>query len=132
MVLDKFVVGIKPRIFDKMCEEDETLTLEQALRKALIMESKIATKTVSSTDAAEGVNFMRRSKKGSTSSSQQQDSNSSKKKPCKHCGWRNHASTACVACYGVSTQQYTLQVNIQGIEVDAACDTGCALQSHPW
>ncbi|KAM8707593.1 hypothetical protein ACLKA7_014684 [Drosophila subpalustris] len=77
-----------------MCGEDETLTLEQALRKALIMESKIATKTVSSTDAAEGINFMRRSKKGSTSSSQQQDSNSSKKKPCKYCGWRNHASTA--------------------------------------
>ncbi|KAL7723816.1 hypothetical protein ACLKA6_016278 [Drosophila palustris] len=110
MALDKFVVGLQPRIFDKMCEEDETLTLEQALRKALIMESKIATKTVSSTDAAEGVNFMRRSKKGSTSSSQQQDSNSSKKKPCKHCGWRNHASTAyyCMPIEHTKTPFHTL------------------------
>lgn len=44
MLLDQFIIGLPPTLFEKLCEEDETITLERALRKTLIMESKMAKK----------------------------------------------------------------------------------------
>ncbi|XP_055306888.1 uncharacterized protein K02A2.6-like, partial [Sitodiplosis mosellana] len=41
IVLDKFVVELPSKIFEKLCEEDETLTLQTALKKAMMKETKI-------------------------------------------------------------------------------------------
>ncbi|XP_037822568.1 uncharacterized protein LOC119611148 [Lucilia sericata] len=40
-VLDRFIMGINNKIFERLCEEDEKITIEDALRKALIMEMNI-------------------------------------------------------------------------------------------
>ncbi|RYX83067.1 hypothetical protein EON73_04015 [bacterium] len=42
MVKDKFITQLPDEIFTRLCEEDETLTLTNALKKALILETKFA------------------------------------------------------------------------------------------
>lgn len=42
-VLNQFIMGLPERMFEKICEEDETITSETALRKALIWETKYST-----------------------------------------------------------------------------------------
>lgn len=62
-VLDQFIIGLPSEIFERLCEEDEKLTLSEALKKALIMETKRNTKTVMKTEIKEeGVNFVKRGK----------------------------------------------------------------------
>uniref|UniRef100_A0A1I8NUH0 CCHC-type domain-containing protein n=1 Tax=Stomoxys calcitrans TaxID=35570 RepID=A0A1I8NUH0_STOCA len=55
MVLDQFVIGLPTKLFEKLCEEDETITVEHALRKALIMESKLA----SDSSCDNNINFVK-------------------------------------------------------------------------
>ncbi|XP_059223944.1 uncharacterized protein K02A2.6-like [Stomoxys calcitrans] len=55
MVLDQFVIGLPTKLFEKLCEEDETITIEHALRKALIMESKLA----SDSSCDNNINFVK-------------------------------------------------------------------------
>lgn len=38
-VLNQFVMGLTDRLFERMCEEDEKITIETAVRKALIWET---------------------------------------------------------------------------------------------
>lgn len=38
-------MGLPEAIFERLCEEDEKLTLNEAYRKALIMETKINNRT---------------------------------------------------------------------------------------
>jgi len=49
----QFIVGLPDKIYERLCEEDETITMDQALRKALIAETKIAAK-------ASEVNYVKR------------------------------------------------------------------------
>lgn len=41
-VLNKFVTGSTGKLFEKLCEDDERLTLEEALKKAMIFETKMS------------------------------------------------------------------------------------------
>ncbi|XP_055306535.1 uncharacterized protein K02A2.6-like, partial [Sitodiplosis mosellana] len=63
IVLDKFVVELPSKIFEKLCEEDETLTLQTALKKAMMKETKIQQSQNSSVD----VNFIEARGKQSSS-----------------------------------------------------------------
>lgn len=40
-MLDRFIMEINNKIFERLCEEDEKITIDKALRKALIMEMKL-------------------------------------------------------------------------------------------
>lgn len=55
-VRDRFIVGlsIEEKIFEKLCEEDQNLSLADALRKALVHETKLKSKA-----ASHEVNFIR-------------------------------------------------------------------------
>lgn len=97
-VRDRFVVGMASdeKIFDKLCEEDQNLTTNDALRKALIQETKIKAK------ADSNVNFIRKSAgtanskvNGNRYNNSNKGSSDTKKKMCKHCGWKTHESASC-------------------------------------
>lgn len=103
-VLNKFVTGLEGRIFEKLCEEDEGLNLEGALRKALTMEAKLYAQRGES----EGVNYVQKryakTKKNNNNNSNKGNGNkvngyenngNQAKKKCSHCGWKNHASEKC-------------------------------------
>ena len=44
-ILNQFVMGLPDKIFEQMCKEDERLTVGEALRKAMIFETKLAAKS---------------------------------------------------------------------------------------
>lgn len=103
-VLDKFVVGLPDRIFERFCEETETLTLANALRKAMIFETKF----LSQADALDSsVNFVKGNsygsnnkksnwkKSGKKNNGSGNNNNNGAKKTCSHCDWRNHDSNSC-------------------------------------
>ena len=46
-VLNQFIMGLPNFIFKRLCEEDESLTIQMALRKAMIMETKNINKQTS-------------------------------------------------------------------------------------
>lgn len=98
-VRDKFIVGLsmEEKMFEKLCEEDEKLTLADALKKALIHESKLKGKTMS-----QEVNFIRgkvkhdkRTPANNGTSNSKGNGGQSKREDCKHCGWRSHKSSMC-------------------------------------
>ncbi|XP_017472497.1 PREDICTED: uncharacterized protein LOC108363609 [Rhagoletis zephyria] len=119
-VLDQFIMGLPEGIFERLCEEDAHLTLETALRKALIMESKQTSKVNHAEES--NVNYIKRSASnkhirssggdGGTSAERPKGSNDRNKKgtcnnkktshvdrgyrkACSHCGWRNLDSYQC-------------------------------------
>lgn len=104
MILDTFVTGLPDKIYEKLCEEDQTLTSANALKKALLMETKFATRK---DDYAANVNYMKKhgktawSKKGNNNNNTDDGSkgnnnnNNKKQNTCKHCGWRTHDSSEC-------------------------------------
>lgn len=87
IVMDKFIVELPTRIFEKLCEEDEKLTLSDALKKAILRESKIINGKPSE------VNFVKQPTKGNRSSNN--NKKKKKKNACSHCGWTNHVSDSC-------------------------------------
>lgn len=103
-ILDKFVMELPDKLFDKMCEENESLTPNDALKKALIWEVKYTKKA---TDTAESsVNFIKA--RGNTNPRQanknvetknnnnnNRNEKRDKRNTCSHCGWRNHSSDSC-------------------------------------
>lgn len=100
IVLDKFIVELPQKIFERLCEETENLSLNDAFRKALIFESKFS---VQSTIPSE-VNFVqqrgnkynnKKQKNYGTSKSNNNNNNDKKRTPCGHCGWKNHNSNEC-------------------------------------
>lgn len=97
VVLDKFVCGLPGIIFERLCEEDEKLTAANALKKALIVESKL---TVKAKGTECEVNFVKKHRTKKSYNNKSKENNTThgdqkKKKDCKHCGWRNHASESC-------------------------------------
>ncbi|EDX15290.1 GD17991 [Drosophila simulans] len=55
-VLNQFIMSLPSAMFERLCEENEHLSLSDALRKAMIMETKITAKR-----AEENVNYVHRS-----------------------------------------------------------------------
>ncbi|XP_036334008.1 uncharacterized protein LOC118744789 isoform X2 [Rhagoletis pomonella] len=97
IILHKFVVELPGKIFEKICEEDEKLTLSKALQKALIRETKLAQ---SSNDIE--VNYIKqrgkfnnKNYKSNAVRSNNNNSKASKVSKCTHCGWKNHQSNTC-------------------------------------
>lgn len=101
-VLDKFVIGLPEKIFSRLCEETDDLTLANAFKKALILETKYAAKKHAESDDL-GVNYLkgqhkgkhRKSACGSSGSGQHSNNNYSSKTACSHCGWKTHTSDFC-------------------------------------
>ncbi|XP_030382764.1 uncharacterized protein LOC115630372 [Scaptodrosophila lebanonensis] len=124
-VLNQFVMSLPNAIFERMCEEDERLSLSDALRKAMIMETKDFAKRT-----GENISYVNRSSanqrkkrncnnrnngsydtgsfkgngrshgmnfKSSSSDGSDGDAGRGKKqqKFCVHCGWKNHRSEEC-------------------------------------
>lgn len=94
-VRDRFILGMAndEKLFEKFCEENNTMTVAKALNKALIHEVKVKGKSMSTE-----VNFVRG--KGSNNNYKQSQANrpngnQSKKDACKHCGWKSHKSSKC-------------------------------------
>lgn len=109
MILDHFIIGLPAPIFERLCEEDESLTLEQARKKAMIMETKLCNKTtreeinVNYVHQSErqskiynGQNAVGMSRRRSSSNSGNSHHNVGRSKTaCAHCGWRNHEAANC-------------------------------------
>ena len=85
-VLNQFVCGLSGSIFDRLCEEDETLTMTNALKKAMAFETRERARISSE------VNYLH-----SRQSHQRTNGTNSgqSKKRCSHCGWHTHRSEAC-------------------------------------
>lgn len=121
MILDQFIIGLPSKMFERLCEEDETISIQSALRKALIMESKLTDETSYQTNVnfikhkSNNKNFNKQNKsngisksvskgdrgeecsasKQSNSGRDNSSSGSKNRTQCKHCGWKNHSSNNC-------------------------------------
>lgn len=105
IVKDKFIMELPPKIFEKLCEEDESLTLISAYKKAMIRETKIG----QSTTSIEEVNYVKPHGRSNNNNKSPRHNNNnrgngkSNEKPhgsagnpkCSHCGWKNHTSSNC-------------------------------------
>ncbi|XP_053960618.1 uncharacterized protein LOC128864883 [Anastrepha ludens] len=124
-VLNQFVMGLPNFIFERLCEEDENLTIQSALRKAMILETKCIIKGGKEETAVNFVKKQKHQKQNNSSSDNRGNGGNSnrgkwgssnrgsgdggsnrdggrdnrgdgeRKFPCSHCGWRNHASQSC-------------------------------------
>lgn len=93
-VVNKFISGLgKGRIFERLCEEDETITMERALKIAIIAETKYTARSKTSDESE--VNYIHKQKSNNNSKSDKSKHVEENKVPCKHCGWKNHKSDAC-------------------------------------
>lgn len=94
-VLNKFVCGLSGKLFERLCEEDEKLTIKDALKKALIAETKIRAKEGNDS----GVNFVRQKgrvkRSGANGTVSGANGEPVSKKRCTHCGWGTHQSDSC-------------------------------------
>lgn len=99
-------MSLPPKIFDSLCEEDESLTLANALKKAMLKETKINQSHASDESEVMYVKSHGRQQhgKGARGNNNSKSSNSNtksngngnqKKAACIHCGWKNHASGSC-------------------------------------
>lgn len=94
-VRDRFIMGTvnEEKLFDKLCEGDDTMSLEAALRKALLHETSVKAKSMSN-----NVNFVRNGAHRNTpspSNGHTNNSNNGQRTPCKHCGWKTHQPSSC-------------------------------------
>lgn len=109
-VLDRFIMGINNKIFERLCEEDEKITIDEALRKALIMEMKLLAKEDDSHNMqvfnVKGGKYRNKNynNQNKTVKPNKYEGRYEKKQPnnqkktnnaCSHCGWRNHNSNEC-------------------------------------
>lgn len=97
-VVDKFVCGMTGKIFERLCEEDEKLEPNDALKKAITIEAKIGAKLKTRDDSESEVNFIRNRKSNNnnySNSTLHGNSTNTEKKACTHCGWKNHSSNFC-------------------------------------
>jgi len=114
-ILDRFIVGLPENIFEKFFEEDETLALEKALQKALILETKVKNDKTNYKNSHVNIihrhqggakkyrnnaklnnsynsgNFKRESNKHSNYT----ETTTNQSIKCKHCGWKNRTSKEC-------------------------------------
>lgn len=97
-VIDKFVVELPTKIFEKICEEKETLTIDEAFKKALLHEHKIATKTnveVNYVNSRPKNNNNRSRRKKHNNNKNAANGNHQKRTACTRCGWKNHEPKDC-------------------------------------
>ncbi|XP_017468657.1 PREDICTED: uncharacterized protein K02A2.6-like, partial [Rhagoletis zephyria] len=112
-VLNKFVTGCDGKVFERLCEEEEDLTLEKALKKAMATETKYNTQQTQRESEVNNVSHRKREyKKGSaqasssnnnrnvtkdedTGAKKTSEKNNKAKKKCSHCGWKTHANEKC-------------------------------------
>ncbi|XP_055302926.1 uncharacterized protein K02A2.6-like [Sitodiplosis mosellana] len=124
IVLDKFVVELPSKIFEKLCEEDETLTLQTALKKAMMKETKIQQSQNSSVD----VNFIKARGKQQKRQQQQQSQEELRIEPC-------DVTNYDYPIYSIEgseeNDRYELTVLVDGVRLTVECDTGapCSLIS---
>lgn len=71
--LDKFVCELPPKIFDKLCEEDEKLSLSDALKKAMLRETKL--NQMNGTATCSEINFVRHKGQSKVKSSKSNNNN---------------------------------------------------------
>lgn len=101
VVKDKFIMGLPQKIFDSLCENDESLTLADALKKAMLKETKINQshandeQEVMYVKSHGGKQHGKSMGNNNNSSSSKSNGNGNQKKACAHCGWKNHASNTC-------------------------------------
>lgn len=101
VLLDKFIMGLDGRPFDRLCEEDhKTLTLAKALELASKWEvQSSSTKNVnavkSSGSTHGGAKFSHQHNHNQPSSSKQGRTGNADQPRCKHCGYKNHKSEHC-------------------------------------
>lgn len=83
-VTDRFICGLRGKIFERLCEEDE-ITLTVAFKKATIAETRLANRKETESDE---VNFVQRHKtKYNNKSKEAKGQASAKAKQlCEHCG----------------------------------------------
>lgn len=117
-VLNQFVMGLPSQIFERLCEEDENLRIQMALRKAMIMETKMVSRAAEAEHSS--VNYLNKQKfvkknfanangagnkisgnrsnaggSGRGNGSRDNKAENDRRPVCSHCGWRNHKSQAC-------------------------------------
>ncbi|XP_075157627.1 uncharacterized protein LOC142230892 [Haematobia irritans] len=112
MILATFVIGLPKEIFERLCEEDENLKLDQALKKAMIIETKLTKRMKTEDFSVDYINHraasMSKKKNngfsGGNGSYNKRSYNSNinggsgrshHQGRCKHCGWGNHEETNC-------------------------------------
>lgn len=105
IVLDKFVVSLDGRLFDRVCEEDhKTLTLTRALELSSKWEIQKQAKSGDVNAIRSGSFGARGNYSGKQSHQKQQpsgnfrggsDNSAETRVRCKHCGYKNHASEQC-------------------------------------
>lgn len=101
-VLNKFICGMEGKLFERLCELDETVTLPDAVKKAIILEMKYAKQTASEVNFVRGKSTKARANSNNNNSSNRTSKSgynnnvgSAKRKPCACCGWKNHQSDNC-------------------------------------
>ena len=90
VILNKFICGMNGRIFEKLCEKDEKLTLDQAFKKALVVESKIPVVNAQAALIKGDVLYVKQKQSYGTN-----NKTKVKKQSCTHCGWKNQKSICC-------------------------------------
>lgn len=85
--LNQFVLGSRQPIFERLCDETETMSCEQALRKAMVVESRVATKSCHLNESS--VNYVKNNNKPNKKSNRNMNDRSGRSL-CSHCGWKNH------------------------------------------
>lgn len=112
-VLNQFVTGCSGKLFEKLCEEDERLTLDDAFKKAMIFEAKNCSQQQQqranmATGSGEHVQFVSKKRGKRRGGNQQKKSNNnietdginsnhnngSQSSRCSHCGFA-HAEKDC-------------------------------------
>ncbi|XP_055307289.1 uncharacterized protein K02A2.6-like [Sitodiplosis mosellana] len=97
-VVDKFVCELPPRIFEKLCEEDGKLSSSDALKKAMLRETKLNQQN-GATAWSNEVDYVKPRGGGHKQKTPKNNNNSNGTKAnngkCTHCGRKNHASNQC-------------------------------------
>ncbi|XP_055307420.1 uncharacterized protein LOC129571627 [Sitodiplosis mosellana] len=100
MVKDKFITQLPEKIFTRLCEEDEKLTLANAFKKSLILETKFALRKEGTDSDVNLVRLPRANQNQRNRNSSNNNNNSSKqphgkKTACTRCGWKTHEANNC-------------------------------------
>lgn len=96
VVKDKFIMELPPKIFEKLCEEDENLQLNDAFKKALLRETKINRAQLGDESEVNYVkshghrnNNVRNNNNNYSKGNSKSNGNGNQKQACGHCGWKN-------------------------------------------
>ncbi|KAJ6634613.1 hypothetical protein Bhyg_13188 [Pseudolycoriella hygida] len=127
MVMDKFITQLPEKIFMKLCEEDEKLTLPVALKKALIFETKFAMRTgvtdleVNLVRSQRGALYHKSNNNNNNRNNNNANSNNrnnrngkqlhGKKIPCTRCGWRTHEAKSCPYKEATYSQEFPIVID---------------------